>query len=434
MITLNLKKNADGKILLRHPWVLKNLFEKPVEGINPAEIVEVRDAHNQFVSRGYANSLSFFYYRAMTFDSKERLDDKIDFIQSRIYELFIQRLSLGYKKSFRLCFSENDFLPGLVIDRFLSEKNSQPFQVFVVQVTTAGMNSYLSDPLKVFKSVVDKLSNEKWLHVGWDKTVLVLRNDIKIREKEGLPVGPAQILNNHLSYSLADMPVLIDHWFLQSEMKIRSDLVGGQKTGFFLDQNFNLLRVAEIFSEYVKFFKPKKVRIMDICCHLGQWSVYMGMILKELSVDAEFILVDVSKDALLKAQQTMQFYGLTSEVQVADVMDDEFQIESQSFDLIIVDPPAFAKSKEHIPAAKSAYQKLNAKAYKGIKKLGFVVSCSCSGAISLEDLKDSLNRAQIKTFRNSKVVAQGGHAGDHPHLLSFPEGYYLKMVMTQVTS
>lgn len=434
MITLNLKKNIDPKVLLRHPWMTKVLFEKPTDAISPNEIIEVRDAHNQFISRGYINPLSFFYYRAMTFDSKEKLENKFDFLQSRLTDLFIQRLSLGYRKSFRLCFSENDFLPGLVVDRFVSVASDKSYQVFVIQVTTAGMNSYLSDPLKVFKSVVDNLFSEKKIEIDWDCTVLVVRNDIKIREKEGLPIGPPQVLNNPNSFKLNDTDIFIDHWYLKSEMKIKSDLVGGQKTGFFLDQNYNLFRVAELFSEYVKFFKPEKVRILDICCHLGQWSVYLGMVLKQLEIEAEFVLVDISKEALAKAKATMDRYGFKSECQVVDVMDDAFSIPATSYDLIIVDPPAFAKSKEHITNAKSAYQKLNMKAYGGIKKYGFVVSCSCSGAISLEDLKDAVNKAQIKTFRTSKVVAQGGHAPDHPHLLSFPEGFYLKMFMTQVVS
>ena len=434
MITLNVKKNIDPKVLLRHPWMTKALFDKPSESVNPNEIVEVRDAQNQFVSRGYANSLSLFYYRALTFDSREKLEDKFGFLSSRLYELFIQRLSLGYKKSFRLCFSENDFLPGLVIDRFLSEKNGKDYQVFVVQVTTAGINSYISDPLKIFKTLVEKMNQEKMIPIVWEQTILVLRNDIKIREKEGLPFGPAQILNNVDNLDLSVMPVSIDHWFLKSDMKIQSDLMGGQKTGFFLDQNYNLLRVAEVFTEYVKFFKPKKVRIMDICCHLGQWTAYLGLVLKQMGVEAEFVLVDISKDALANAKATMDGYGIQAQCQAIDVMDDKFTIDENAFDLIIVDPPAFAKRKEHIPAAKSAYQKLNLKAYKGIKKYGFVVSCSCSGAISLEDLKDSVNRAQIKAFRTSKIVAQGGHAPDHPHLFSFPEGFYLKMITAQVTS
>ncbi len=433
MITLNLKKNADSKILLRHPWVTKNLFEKPSDSVNPSEVIEVRDANNQFVSRGYANPLSFFYYRAVTFDSREKLENKFDFMVSRLKELFIQRLSLGYRKSFRLCFSENDFLPGLIIDRFLSKKGEPTFQVFVIQITTAGINSYLADPLKIFKTVVDQLNAESVLNIPWEHSVLVLRNDIKIREKEGLAFGPAQVLNNVSSLDLSTMPILIDHWFLKSEIKLQSDLMGGQKTGFFLDQNYNLLRVAEIFSEYVKFFKPQKVRIMDICCHLGQWSAYLGLVLKHMNINAEFVLVDISKEALANAKETMDSYGIKAECVDVDVMDDAFKIDEKAFDLIIVDPPAFAKSKEHIPAAKSAYQKLNLKAYKGIKIYGFVVSCSCSGAISLEDLKDSVNRAQIKAFRNAKIVAQGGHAADHPHLFGFPEGYYLKMVTAQVT-
>lgn len=434
MITLNAKKNIDSKVLLRHPWMTKNLFDKPSESLSPSEVIEVRDAQNQFVSRGYANPLSFFYYRAVTFDSKEKLDDKFGFLKERLYELFIQRLSLGYRKSFRLCFSENDFLPGLIIDRFLSQKDGKEYQIFVVQVTTAGMNSYLSDPLKLFKSVVDELNQGKLVQIPWEQTVLVLRNDIKIREKEGLPFGPPQILNNVHNLDLSEMSVLIDHCFLKSEMKIQADLMGGQKTGFFLDQNYNLLRVAEVFSEYVNFFKPKKVRIMDICCHLGQWTAYLGLVLKQMGVEAEFVLVDISQDALANAKATMDGYGIKAECRAVDVMDDQFTIEDKAFDLIIVDPPAFAKSKEHIPAAKSAYQKLNSKAYKGIKKYGFVVSCSCSGAISLEDLKDSVNRAQMKAFRLSKIVAQGGHAADHPHLFSFPEGFYLKMITAQVTN
>lgn len=425
MITIKLKANREQKYRQNHPWGFLEDFEKIPDNISSSQVIEVRDSKNQFISRGYVNSKSQIFYRALSFDSRENLEAKQAFIEEKVYKCWRERKILGYEASCRICFSENDYLPGLIIDYFYGNNS----QVFVVQILTLGMHHFISDPMEMIKKVVQRSLGEGLSQISWENTGIVMRNDTKIREKEGLVVSVPQVLKSIAGVELKDFPIYLEHFYLKEKISLNANLADGQKTGFFLDQNYNLLRTAELFSQYVKFKKPQKVRILDICCHLGQWSLYFGMVLKKLNVDAEFVLLDVSQEAIEKSKANLDRYGIKHEAHVMDVLESEFNFDKKSFDLIIVDPPAFVKNKKSLPTGKHAYQKLNSKAIPLVKDEGLIVSCSCSGLLSFEEFKECIQKSFQKTFTKAKCVAQGGHAPDHPFLLSFPDGYYLKMLL-----
>ncbi|MCK6597291.1 MAG: methyltransferase domain-containing protein, partial [Bdellovibrionaceae bacterium] len=270
--------------------------------------------------------------------------------------------------------------------------------------------------------------------VDWENTAVVIRNDSKIREKEGLTVSVPVVLKKSPVINLEDCQILMTHFYLQEPFVMNANLEGGQKTGFFLDQNYNLQRTAEILTQAIKYKQScgipiGTVKILDICCYLGQWSLYFGLLLKKLGVSAEFVLLDVSEEAINKAKANLDRYDINYTSLIMDVVEQDFRFEENSFDLVIVDPPAFIKNKKSIPTGKHAYQKLNSKALPFIKNNGFMVSCSCSGLLSLNDFKECLQKTFSRNLVRAKCLAQGGHAPDHPFLVSFPEGYYLKMLL-----
>lgn len=425
MITIKLKANKEFNYKQNHAWGYLEDFEKIPENISSSQIVEVRDSKNQFISRGYVNNKSQIFYRALTFNSREILEPKNQFLADRIYKCWRERKIFGYESSCRICFSENDYLPGLIIDYFKLEET----QVFTIQVLTLGIHYLFSDPLSLINKIVEKSLEQNISDISWEKTAIIIRNDAKIREKEGLVVSVPQVLKEVTGVNLKSCSIILDHFYLQDKFQLGANLVDGQKTGFFLDQNYNLQRTAELFGHYLKFKKLSKVKVLDICCYLGQWSVYFGLILKKLNIEAEFTIMDISPDAIAKAKSNLENYNIKYQAIEADVLEQGFDFPHKDFDLVIVDPPAFVKNKKSLPTGKHAYQKLNAKAIPLVKENGFLVSCSCSGLLTLEDFKECLQKAFSKTFTQAKCIAQGGHAPDHPFLLSFPEGYYLKMLL-----
>jgi 23S rRNA (cytosine1962-C5)-methyltransferase len=425
MTTLKLRANKEFKYKQNHPWGFQEDFEKIPDSLSTTQIVEIRDSKNQFISRGYVNDKSQIYYRALTFDSRETLEQRQKYIEEKVFRCWKERKILGYESSCRICFSENDFLPGLIIDYF----QVADAQVFTLQVLTLGMHHFISDSLGLIKEVVRLSLEHKISNIPWDKTAIIIRNDSKIREKEGLVVSVPQVLKEVQGVNLKDCQIVLDHFFLKEKFVLSANLNEGQKTGFFLDQNYNLLRTAELFEKYIKFHKPAKVKILDICCYLGQWSVYFGLMMQKMGIEAEFVLLDISQDAIEKAKANLDRYGIKYTVLVMDVLEQDFNFEKKDFDLIIVDPPAFVKNKKSLPTGKHAYQKLNAKAIPLVRENGLIVSCSCSGLLSFDEFKECILKSFIKTFTRGKCVAQGGHAPDHPFLLSFPDGYYLKMLL-----
>jgi len=425
-----LNQGADRRIRAHHPWVFSNELAKSPKGHFPGGAVRLLDAKGQFVASGYGNPHSLIAFRALSFNSAIENPTDIEELVSQTIRSWGHRFSAGYKRSFRLVYGETDQLPGLVIDRYLVETNGQNTQVFACQILTAGMQHALREIEKFFKRVVEESMNAQLSTLDWSQTSVVIRNDVQIRRLEGLEVEEPKILYHPHTFSLSDVAILIDPVAGEEPIKMNCDLFEGQKTGFFLDQAFNIRLLCQQLSR-AQFLKSP-VRILDLCCYVGQWSTQIARQLKLLGYEVEVTAVDVSKTALAFAEKNISREGALALIQEKDVVEDLSFFPNKHYDVVIADPPAFIKAKKDIPTGRHAYLKLNSNAFKLVKRGGFVVSCSCSGLLTEEDFMETLAKSIRRAELETRCLARGGHAADHPHVMTFPEGFYLKMFLHHV--
>lgn len=435
-----LKKGHDFRLRSRHPWVFSNELLDSPKSIKPGEPVEIHDVQGHFLARGYGNPHSLIAFRAVSFNKQDETPMAREFLLQRLIQAWSYRFKSGFKKSFRLCYSEADQMPGIILDRYVFSKNSKVYQVFSYQLLTSGMDVAFKtdDNWKfIFEILVKESLKLKFSQISWDHTIILQRNDVNIRKLEGLVVEEPLILKSVDGEDLTDIEIQIQNVMDSSQdVLFKVNLIEGQKTGFFLDQTFNMRLLIEQFKNQKDLFKNKKVRVLDLCCYMGQWSSQIVANLKAWGLQAEVHLVDISELALEKAKLNIQRYAdekyqvdvVTSKIDVLNLE----SLDKQKFDIIISDPPAFVKNKKDLHPGLHAYFKLNAQAFKLCAPGGLIVSCTCSGGVSLEDFKESLRKAILRSGQTARCVSFGGQGWDHPTLMSFPEGYYLKMVMHQI--
>lgn len=440
MKTWKIKKGHDFRIRARHPWVFSNELLDSPKGILPGELIELHDIQDHFLARGYGNPHSLISFRAMSFSQKEEFDMQPQYLAQKLIRAWQFRHRGGFRNSFRICYSEADQMPGLILDRYVFETESAGplYQVFSYQLLTAGMDLAFKQNKnweQIFKLLVESAIKESLSSIDWDHTVLLQRNDVNIRKLEGLLVEPPEVLKAAEKIDLTSVNIQIQNVINPNKNVVFNvNLVEGQKTGFFLDQTFNMRLVIEQLERQKEFLKSKKIRILDLCCYMGQWSSQIVANLRSWDIDCEVHLVDVSEMALEKARLNLAVYG----VQVFSYKKDVLSISeipefgSLKFDVVISDPPAFVKNKKDLHPGLAAYTKMNTQAFKLCKSGAIIASCTCSGAVQLEDFKEALRKAILKSGVNARCLAYGGQGFDHPNLMSFPEGYYLKMVLHQI--
>jgi 23S rRNA (cytosine1962-C5)-methyltransferase len=385
--------------------------------------VELRDASGKFLARGYGNPNSLISFRTLTRNSEIANPTGITFLvetlrnAGRLWEL----TRLG-EVSHRLCFGEADGIPGLVIDRYRVGYG----QVFVVQAHTAGANQWIWQIEDILKAYVNSPSL-------WDKTSIVVRNDLGVRKLEGIPEESPQVARRAKDIDLADLQ--------NSQIAVRAalggdpvlfyvDLINGQKTGFFLDQAANI----ELAALRLRSLGKKKIRILDLCCYVGQWSTQLARVFRGEGMKVEVLAVDASKSALEFAERNVSAEGADCEIMKADVLRDLPKLSDQSFDLVISDPPALIKSRKDIPAGTHAYLQMKTQAFRLVDEGGGIICCSCSQLLEEEAFAQVLAKAAQRNGRQTRWIGKGGHSSDHPFLPEFPEGRYLKGWVGWVTN
>lgn len=427
MTVWRLRPGADKRIRSGHPWVFSNELAISPKGLSPGTPVELQDAKGQFLARGYGNPHSLIAFRALSFNSQEKEPTSFAYLHEKILNAWQVRKAAGFRGSFRLAFGESDYIPGLVLDYYLVEQNGQRAQVFVAQLVTAGMNEALKETVEFFKSLTEKAQAANMTELGWSQTAVVIRNDLGVRKLEGLTADEPKIIKEIDGLNLSHVDILLNAAGDEGMIKMACDLHEGQKTGFFLDQTHNIFLAVNLFKNWAKQNKPKSVRILDLCCYVGHWSTQITRALKSMGIEVEVSIVDVSKPALAFAKENAEREGATVKVHEMDVLEGTATLASQHYDIVIADPPAFIKAKKDIPIGKHAYIKMNTQAFRVVKKHGFVASCSCSGLLEEEEFRDAIRKASLRNFPEVRSVLRGGHAADHPTLMQFPEGFYLKM-------
>lgn len=433
-----IKKGHDFRIRNRHPWVFSNELLDSPKGLVPGEAVELHDNQGHFLARGYGNPHSLISFRAISFVQNEDFSMSVDYLSARLLVAWKFRHHIGFRKSFRVCYSEADQMPGLILDRYVFEKNNEVYQVFSYQLLTSGMDVAFKEnenALKIFKILAENTFNQNASTIDWDHTLILQRNDVNIRKLEGLQVEDPLILKTIGSEDLTALNIQMQNVIKPNQDIIFDvNLVNGQKTGFFLDQTFNMRLVIEHLERQKEIFKSKKLKILDLCCYMGQWSSQIVANLKFWGLECEVHLVDVSELALEKARQNLAIYGVEVYTYKKDVLNlsEIPELLKIKFDVVISDPPAFVKNKKDLHQGLAAYTKLNTQAFKLCNSGAVVASNTCSGLVLLEDFKEALRKSILKSGVTARCLAYGGQGWDHPSLMSFPEGYYLKMVLHQV--
>lgn len=430
MVIWKLRQGADKRIRGGHPWVFSNELSSSPKGIGLGTFIELQDNRGNFLARGYGNPHSLISFRALSFNPEVREPMGFPFLSLRILQSWQVRKNAGFRGSFRMSFGEADFLPGLVLDYYLVEQNGKKAQVFAAQLVTAGLDKALQDAEGFFKLLVDEAVQAKLTDLTWEQTAVVIRNDVNVRKLEGLEVQDPKTIKSVNGLDLSKVDILLNSASDDGVVRMQCDLAEGQKTGFFLDQTQNIFQAVQIFRNWAKAhpeLKAKPIKVLDLCCYVGHWATQITRALKSEGFEVEVHLGDVSEPALAFAKLNAEREGAQVTAHKVDVLEGLDQFASRSFDIIIADPPAFIKAKKDVPKGQHAYLKMNTQAFRIIKPQRFVVSCSCSGLLEEEDFKEAIRKAIQRNGWQARNLTRGGHAADHPTILQFPEGFYLKM-------
>lgn len=380
--------NRTSRILSGHLWVFSNELATSPKSFEPGSLVELVDRKEQFLGIGYINPHSLIAVRILT---REKEEITPEFFSRRILNAVEYRKRfLTDSDSFRVVFSEGDFLPGLIVDKY--------GDCLVAQFLTAGIEKWRETIL----DILDRI---------FSPSLVVLRNDSSARLLEGLGQEKSVIKG-----TLETFPMI-----REASLCFEVDPLLGQKTGFFLDQREN----REVFNRMVCGGKG-----LDLFCYTGAWGIHLA------GKGAEVTGVDESENAVAQSRRNAEMNGLTAKCtfKVAEVFAflKEEVTRGGMYDFIVLDPPAFVKSRTKVKEAMKAYRVVNAHAMSLLRKGGFLATSSCSYHIDNESFIEMLRSAARDAGRQGRLIEMRSQGKDHPVLLSMPETGYLKCAFLEV--
>jgi len=383
-----LKKNKEPRVKDGHPWVYRSDVAEYHGEFEPGDIIKVCSSDGGFLAAGYINPLSKISIRILSRQQGEAIDENF-FREKLISALELRERIAGDESSYRLFFAESDGIPGLIVDKYND--------YLVMQALTLGIEVRRDTII----SILIDLLNPKGIFE---------KSNPKSREPEGLD-GRSEIV-------YGDFPELIEIQF--DGLTFLVDVKEGQKTGFFLDQVEN----RRAFAKYVK----QGDRVLDCFCYTGSFSLIAAQ------KGAQTIGLDASPRALEIAQKAARSNNLNCSFEGADVLTKlrELDEAEEQFDVITLDPPAFAKKHGDLKGAKRGYKEINLRAMRLLKKGGFLISCSCSQHIGELSFLNILRLAARDAQRRLKLLEIRGQSWDHPIDAHHPESKYLKFVIAQV--
>jgi len=386
---LRLKRNEDRRLHAGHLWIFSNevdTVQTPLPKFKPGEVVRVLAHNDRALGLAYVNPQSLIAARML---ETWKIPDTA-WLAARIRTAMTLRDRLYPKPYYRLVYGESDGLPGLVVDRYGAS--------CVAQIGTAGMER-LKPQIQEALSQVVKCD------------ALLFKNDSAAREMEGLPSYVEAVKGTF------DQPALV----IEDGLEFQAPLAEGQKTGWFFDQAAN----RRALSKYV----TAGGRVLDVFSYVGAWGIRAAH-----HGAREVTCVDSSAAALDLAAANAQRNRVKVTIRKGDAFDvlEEFGRQGARFDVVIVDPPAFAKRKKDLPKALAAYKRLNQLALQVVAPEGILVSCSCSFHVSAEDLQDAIAKAARGADKHVQILEMGSQAPDHPVHPAIPETRYLKAYFCRI--
>jgi len=384
-----LKRKIAPRVVNGHPWVFSNEIEAIEGAPKPAAIVEVMTHDKKFVGKGYFNPQSQIPVRILTRNREEQIDD--EFFLRKIKACWEYRKHTGYTENCRLVFGEADGLPQLIIDKFND--------YFVIQTLALGIDRW--KPALV--AALQEVFRPKGIYE---------RNDVPVRELEGLPQQ-----KGFLSEPF-ETRIIIQ----ENGLQFHVDLANGQKTGYFLDQQDNRRAIQHIV---------KDANVLGVFTYTGTFEIHAA------HYGAKSVLgLDISKLAVEQANENARLNGLQDrcqfeEANAFDVLK-QWVKEGRQYDVVMLDPPAFTKSRATIQKAITGYKEINLRGMKLVKPGGFLVTSSCTNLVHPELFLEIIAMAAKDARRKIRQVCFQTQSSDHPVIWEMDNTKYLKFLIVQV--
>lgn len=396
---VTLGAGRDKPVRNRHPWIFSGAINRVDRQAENGGVVDVASAAGDWLARGYLNRRSQIQVRLLTWDQEEAIDE--GFWRRRLQRAIDGRRALAADPAttaYRLVYGESDGLPGLIVDRYGDS--------LVMQSLALGIET-------VKPMLVDLLAELA------QPTLIVERSDVDVRAKEGL-AEVAGVVRGRAPDGDGVVVEIREHGH-----RFLVDLLRGQKTGFYLDQRENRQRLAGISSQ--------GARVLNAFAYTGAFAVYA------LAAGASHVTnLDSSLEALELAERNLQLNGFDPDGQADGVVGDVFQVlrawrqEGQAFDTVILDPPKFVTKQANIDRAARAYKDINLLGMQLLRPGGILATFSCSGLVTADLFQKIVFGASVDSGREVQIVERLSQGPDHPVLLSFPEGEYLKGLICRV--
>lgn len=392
---VTLKKGAGRTLKEGGPWIYDNEIESIMGSFTDGDIVLVHDFDGYPLGRGFINRNSKLTVRMMTRNRDTEVDES--FIRMRVKNAWEYRKKvMDDISSCRVIFGEADFLPGLVVDKFAD--------VLVVESLALGIDRFKVMIVDILKELMEA----DGIHIRG----VYERSDAKVREQEGM--------ERYKGFIGAPFDTKVE--IVENGVRYYVDVKDGQKTGFFLDQKYNRRAAAKLC---------KGARVLDCFTHTGSFALNAGM------AGAEHVIgVDASELGVAQARENAALNGLEDRVEF--ICEDVFELlprlekQGEKFDVVILDPPAFTKSRSSIKKAVKGYREINLRGMKLVKDGGYLATCSCSHFMDYELFTQTIGQAARNVHKRLRQVEFRTQSPDHPILWGAGDSYYLKFYIFQV--
>lgn len=389
MNKVQLKKKIASRVANGHPWIFGNEVDKIEGNPQPGDTVEVYLSDGKFLGKGYINQQSQIAVRLLTHDKKDEINE--EFFLKKIKACWEYRKQLGYVENCRLVFGEADGLPQLIIDKFND--------YFVLQSLALGIDKWKPAIVKALETVFSPKG-------------IYERNDVPVRELEGLPIQ-----KGFLSAPF-DTKIIIN----ENGLKFHVDIESGQKTGYFLDQQDNRRAIQHIV---------KGAEVLGAFTYTGTFEIHAA------HYGAKSVLgIDISENAVMQANRNAELNNLQVIVRFEtynafDVLK-QWGKEAKSYDVVMLDPPAFTKSRANIQKAITGYKEINLRGMKLVRPGGFLVTSSCTNLVQPELFLEIIEMAAKDARRKLRQVSFQTQSSDHPIIWNMENTHYLKFLIVQV--
>lgn len=388
MTKLYLRKKIAPRIANGHPWVYGNEVEKIVGDVVAGDIVDVYYSAEKYAGRGYINPQSQILVRLLT-RKQETIDEA--FFHQKIAKAWDYRQKLGYTENCRLVFGEADELPALIIDKFND--------YFVIQTLSLGMDRWKDAIVRSLETIFSPKG-------------IYERNDVPVRQLEGLP----------LQKGFLSAPFDTNIQIVENGLKFLVDLENGQKTGYFLDQQDNRRAIQNIV---------KGADVLGAFTYTGTFEIHAA------AYGAKSVLgLDISENAVAQANKNAALNGLDSickfEAMNAFNVLKQWGKDGRKYDVVMLDPPAFTKSRESIGKAITGYKEINLRGMKLLRNGGFLVTSSCTNLVNPEMFLSAIDQAAKDARKRIRQVVFQAQSSDHPIIWGMENTNYLKFLIVEV--